>query len=506
MRKIVECVPNFSEGQNPDVIEGIVKQIEEVAGVRVLDVESDPDHNRTVVTFVGPPKAVEEAAFRGIAAAAERIDMEKHRGAHPRMGATDVVPFVPVRGVTMEECVEMARRLGERVGRELGIPVYLYEAAATRPERRNLADVRRGEYEGLKTEIGRNRDRAPDFGPAEMGHAGATAIGARPFLIAFNVNLNTSDVGVAKAIAKAVRHSSGGFRHVKALGVPAGGVVQVTMNMTDYRRTPLHRVFEAIRAEAARSGVSVIGSEIVGLAPSEALVDAAKWYLGLHGFASEQILENRLAEEAEDWVPWSVLDAVAAPSATPAGGSVAALAGALSAALVQMYAGLTLGKAAYAEVAEEMERARQRAERLRAELAEAAREDSEAYRRVMEAYRLPKGTDAEKARRSAVIQDALLRAAEVPMRVARLSVEVLENLREVVRKGNVNCLCDGGVAAYMARAALQGSLLNVAVNVKDIEDAGVAETLRSEAATLRKEGEALAEEVERLVAEAVDAS
>ena len=303
MSKIVECVPNFSEGRDSEVIARIVKPMEEVAGVRVLGVESDADHNRTVVTLVGPPQAVEEAAFRGIAAAAQQIDMETHKGAHPRMGATDVVPFVPVRGVTMQECAEMARRLGERVGRELGIPVYLYEEAATRPERKNLADVRRGEYEGLREEIGANPDRAPDFGPAEMGAAGATAIGARPFLIAFNVNLNTSDLSVAKAIAKAVRHSSGGFRHVKAFGVPVGGAVQVTMNMTDYRSTPLHRVFEAIRAEAARLGTSVSGSEIVGLAPSEALVDAARWYLGLHGFDDAQILENRLAEEAEDWTP-----------------------------------------------------------------------------------------------------------------------------------------------------------------------------------------------------------
>lgn len=504
--KIVECVPNFSEGRDPEVVARIVKPMEEVAGVRVLGVESDADHNRTVVTLVGAPQAVEEAAFRGIAAAAQQIDMETHKGAHPRMGATDVVPFVPVRGVTMQECVEMARRLGERVGRELRIPVYLYEEAATRPERRNLADVRRGEYEGLREEIGGNPDRAPDFGPAEMGAAGATAIGARPFLIAFNVNLDTSDLSVAKAIARAVRHSSGGFRYVKALGVPAGGAVQVTMNMTDYRRTPLHRVFEAIRTEAARFGASVIGSEIVGLAPSEALVDAARWYLGLHDFADAQILENRLAEETEDWTPWSALDAVAAPTATPGGGSVAALAGALAAALVQMYAGLTLGKSAYADTADEMEQARQRAERLRADLARAARDDSQAYRQVMEAYRLPKATDAEKAHRAAAIQAALLAAAEVPMQVARLSVEVLEAALEVTRKGNVNCLCDGGVAGYMARAALRGALLNVAVNARDIKDADTADALRAEAAALRTKGEALADALDGLVTEGMNAS
>jgi len=506
VRKIVECVPNFSEGRNAEVVEQIVGQMEEVAGVRVLDVESDADHNRTVVTLVGPPQAVEEAAFRGIEAAAKRIDMDEHRGAHPRMGATDVVPFVPVRGVSMEECVEMARRLGERVGWELKIPVYLYEAAATRPERQNLADVRRGEYEGLKKEMGSNPDRAPDFGPARIGSAGATAIGARPFLIAFNVNLNSSDVEVAKAIARAVRHSSGGFRYVKALGVPAGGVVQVTMNMTDYRRTPLYRVFEAIRTEAARYGVSVIASEIVGLAPSEALVGAAKWYLGLHDFDDAQILENRLAEDAEDWVPWSTLDAVAAPTATPGGGSVAALAGALAAALVQMHAGLTLGKPAFAEVEPEMQEIRRRAEALRGTLAEAAQEDSDSYGAVMQAFAMPKGTDLEKGTRREAIQKALIYAAEVPMQVARLSVETLELAKRVAAQGNPSCICDSGVAGSMARAAVQGALLNVAVNLKDIKDAGVAESLRAAMEALRQRGEALADELEGLVGERMNAS
>jgi len=247
--------------------------------------------------MVGEPEAVEEAAFLGIAKAAQLIDMDEHRGPHPRMGATDGVPFVPVRGVTMAECVEMARRLGERVGRELGIPVYLYGEAATRPERRDLAAVRRGEYEGLKAEIEGNPDRVPDFGPRRLGKAGAVAIGARPPLIAFNVYLGTDDVGIAKAIARAVRHSSGGLRYVKALGLLVEGRAQVSMNLTDYRRTPIHRVMEMIRREAARYGVAVVSSEIVGLVPNEALVDAARFYLQLDGFSSDQILENRLASE-----------------------------------------------------------------------------------------------------------------------------------------------------------------------------------------------------------------
>jgi glutamate formiminotransferase len=296
MKRIVECVPNFSEGRRKEVIDQIVGALASVEGVRVLDVQSDADHNRSVVTMVGEPEAVEEAAFQGIERAARLIDMDQHQGEHPRMGATDVVPFVPIAGVTMVDCVEMARRLGERVGRELVIPVYLYEEAASRPERRNLADVRRGEYEGLRVEIETDPHRAPDFGPARVGKAGATAIGARPPLVAFNVYLNTDDVAIAKAIARAVRHSSGGLRYVKALGLLVEGRAQVSMNLTDHRQTPIHRVVEMIRREAARYGVTIVSSEVVGLIPNEALLDAARFYLQLDGFSSDQILENRLAE------------------------------------------------------------------------------------------------------------------------------------------------------------------------------------------------------------------
>jgi glutamate formiminotransferase len=296
VKRIIECVPNFSEGRRREIIDQIVRALASVEGVRVLDVQSDVDHNRSVVTMVGEPEAVEEAAFRGIERAAQLIDMHQHQGEHPRMGATDVVPFVPIAGVTMADCVEIARRLGERVGRELSIPVYLYEEAAARPERRNLADVRQGEYEGLKAEIETDPHRAPDFGPARMGKAGATAIGARPPLIAFNVYLNTDDVAIAKAIARAVRHSSGGLRYVKALGLLVEGRAQVSMNLTNYRQTPIHRVVEMIRREAARYGAAIVSSEVVGLMPNEALVDAARFYLQLDGFSPEQVLENRLAE------------------------------------------------------------------------------------------------------------------------------------------------------------------------------------------------------------------
>ena len=294
VKKIVECVPNFSEGRRQPVIDAIANAIGGVPDVCVLDVQSDADHNRTVVTFVGGPEAVVEGAFQGIAAAAQLIDLDHHRGEHPRIGAADVVPLVPVSGVTMEDCVALARQLGQRVGEELDIPVYLYEEAATRPDRRNLANVRRGGYEGLKEEILTNTDRAPDFGPARLGPAGATVIGARPFLIAYNVFLTTEDVDIARRIARAVRHSNGGLRYVKALGLLVEGKAQVSMNLTDYRRTPVHRVVEMIRREAARYGVSIERSELIGLIPQQALLDAAQWYLQLDGFASDQVLEIKL--------------------------------------------------------------------------------------------------------------------------------------------------------------------------------------------------------------------
>ena len=298
MKRIVQCVPNFSEGRRQDVIDSIVAAMSRTPGAQVLDAQSDLDHNRSVVTLVGGPQAMVEAVFQGIARAAELIDMNHHRGAHPRMGATDVVPFVPVHNLTLDDCAALARQLGGRVGTELGIPVYLYESAASRPDRHNLAQVRRGEYEGLSKEIGTDPDRLPDFGPASMGAAGATAIGARFPLVAFNVYLNTDDVAAAKTIARAVRHSSGGLRCVKALGMLVEGQAQVSMNLTNYRLTPIHRVVELIRAEADRFGVSVTRSEVVGLLPAEALLDAAQFYLQLHGFHPDQVLENRLSDDA----------------------------------------------------------------------------------------------------------------------------------------------------------------------------------------------------------------
>lgn len=296
MQRIVECVPNFSEGRRPEVLNAIAEAIRSHTDVRLLDIERDADHNRSVFTLVSPPEALVPAMFDAIKTAAGLINLDQHRGQHPRIGATDVVPFVPVRGVTMEECIALARELGRRVGDELGIPVYLYEQAATRPERVNLADVRRGEYEGLKAEIEKDADRAPDFGPARLSTAGATVIGARAPLIAFNVYLNTSNVEIAKAIAKAIRYSNGGLRYVKALGLLVNGKAQVSMNLTDFTKTPVHRVVELVRLEAARYGVTVESSELVGMIPQQALIDAAAWYLQLHNLESSMVLEDRLVE------------------------------------------------------------------------------------------------------------------------------------------------------------------------------------------------------------------
>lgn len=480
---LVECVPNFSEARRPQVVEAIVDSIRSIAGVRVLDRHSDLDHNRSVVTFAGPPQAVEEAAFRGIARAAELIDLNVHTGEHPRIGAADVVPFVPISGVTMQDCVEMARRLGRRVGEELGIPVFLYERAATRPERQNLEDIRRGEYEALKEEIAIDPARAPDFGPARLGPAGACVIGARPFLIAFNVYLTTDDVSIAEKVARAIRHSSGGLRYVKALGMLVEGRAQVSMNLTDYRKTPVARVVELIRREAARYGVGVHHSELVGLIPQEALVDVAVWHLQLDQFRPEQVLEGRLYEAfggpaaAEQVAPASLaekernfLEALAAPTPTPGGGSASAAAGAAAAALVAMVARLTIGKKKYADVEARMRSIVDQAEALRASLIAAVEEDAAAFEGVLKAGRLPKDNPEQQATRAAALQAASLEAARTPLRVATMAVQVLELAGQVIAHGNLAAICDGGSAAALAQAALTGAALNVRINLAGLRD------------------------------------
>lgn len=296
MSKIVECVPNFSEGRNHGVIDAITAEVKKVEGVTLLNIQSDASHNRTVVTFVGEPQRVKQAAFNACAKATELIDMEQHHGEHPRIGATDVIPFIPVSDVTIEECVELANELGQEIAEKLGVPVYMYEAAAKKAERIKLPDVRRGQYEGLKEEIS-NPERQPDYGPARMhATAGATVVGARQFLIAYNINLNTSDVTIAKKIATAIREAKGGYKYCRAMGImiEERNMAQVTINMVNYEGTPLHRVFETVKSEAARYGVNVIGSEIVGLAPLQALLDAAAFYLRLEDFSRKQIMEENI--------------------------------------------------------------------------------------------------------------------------------------------------------------------------------------------------------------------
>ncbi len=492
-QKIVECVPNFSEGRREPIIQALIRAVRSVPGAMLLDRHSDPDHNRTVLTFAGEPEAVLQAAFAAIRAAAELIDLNHHQGEHPRIGATDVVPFVPIAGVTMQECVQLARRLGQRVGDELGIPVYLYEAAATRPERVNLENIRRGEYEGLKESIGRDPDRQPDFGPARLGPAGATVIGARQPLIAYNVYLHTEDVQIARRIARAVRHSSGGLRYVKALGMLVEGRAQVSMNLTDYRRTPVARVVEAIRREAARYGVAIHHSELVGLIPQQALIDAAQWYLQLDDFQPDQVLETRLQEAIRQasGEKLALLQELAAATPTPGGGSAAAYACAMGASLAAMVARLTLGKKKYQAVETEMGEILERALALQGELAAAVQQDAQAFEAVLQAFRMPKDTEAEKAARALAIQNATLQAARVPLEVARKGLQVMELAARALNSGNRNAASDAYSGLQLANAGVAAALANVRINASALEDHAARQELEREAGQIQEQARKL---------------
>lgn len=474
MSKIVECIPNFSEARRPEVVDQIAAAVKSVPEVSLLDRSSDNDHNRTVLTFAGPPKPVAEAAFRAIKVAGELINLDEHEGEHPRIGATDVVPFVPISNVTMDECVSLAHELGARVGRELEIPVFFYEYAAKQPERVRLEKIRKGQYEALKAEVGMPDQRIPDEGPRHIPTAGATVIGARDPLIAFNVYLTTDDVSIAKKIGRAVRHSSGGFAFVKGMGVLVDGLAQVSMNLTNFHKTPIARVVEFIRREAHRYGVAIHHSELVGLIPQEALVDAAVWYTQLDQFEKDQILETRLyaAQKKADF-----LDEVAAGKPTPGGGSAAAYSAALGAGLVAMVARLSMGKKKYAKVKEEMQAILAEAEALRAKLTAAVEEDAASFNAIMQAFRLPKNTEKEKAARSQAIQEATLYAAEVPLETATNAVRVMELVLEVAKGGNANAITDGASGAAMARAALTSAGYNVRINVSSLKDKEKAEEL-----------------------------
>jgi glutamate formiminotransferase len=469
---LVECVPNFSEGRDPAKVDAIVAAMK-IPGVYLLDREMDSDHNRSVITLVGDREAIQEAAIRGVGKAAELIDLTQHQGAHPRMGATDVVPFIPIDGVTIEDCVAMARHVGAEIAKRFQIPVYLYEAAATTPERQNLENIRRGQFEGIRAEIATNPARRPDFGePRVHPTAGATVVGARKFLIAYNVFLNTPDVTIAKKVAKAVRFSSGGLRFVKGAGFLVRGLAQVSMNLTDFDETPIHRVFECVKREAARYGVTPVSSEIVGLIPKRALEQAAEWFLQIENFDSSLILENRLAAVMGGKIAVAnknaglragvepFIEQLAAPTATPGGGSAAAATAAMSAALASMVASMSRGKKAYVQYETQLSEAIARLSQLREELKSAIDADAESYNVVMKAYKSakePGGNDA--------IGAALRQATSVPLGVAEKVFEVSGIAAKVKPITNPNMKSDLTTSIALAKAALEGALANVEINL-----------------------------------------
>lgn len=536
--KLVECVPNFSEGRDRNILDAIAAAITSVEGVRLLDVDPGAATNRTVVTFVGSIEAAEQAAFLAVKEAAARIDMRRHTGAHARMGATDVCPFVPLGETTMAECVAIARRLGRRIGEELGIPVYLYEEAAATPGRRSLADIRRGEYEGLADKL-KEPAWKPDFGPASPNaKSGATAVGAREFLIAYNVNLNTRDRRLANRIAqeiretgrprrdpdgKAVRDASGAIltepgssmlETVRATGwyIEEFARAQVSINLTDYKTTPPHAAFEAVEREAAALGLRVTGSEIVGLVPLEAIRMAGRHYLARQGKSPAQP-EAELVRVAiqslglEDVSPFdparkiiehtvagarplasSSLDEftteVSSPSPAPGGGSVAALAGALAGALTAMVASITYDKKGFEASRDELARIGTEAHAVKARLQDGVDADARAFDGLLEANRMPRGTEEERGAREEVIRKATLGAIEVPLSVMKDSASALDLAGEIAERGVPSALSDAGVAALMAAAAVEAAYYNVTINLAGLTDAPRAARIRDDAREL----------------------
>lgn len=545
--KLVECVPNFSEGRDRSIIDAIARVVESVSGAKLLDVDPGADTNRTVYTFVGSPEAVSEAALKAAEKAAELIDMSRHKGAHPRMGALDVCPIVPVSGVTMDECVEIARDLGRRMAAALQVPIYFYEYAATRESRRSLADIRAGEYEGLERKLA-NPEWAPDAGPATFNaRYGATVVGAREFLIAYNVNLNTRDRKLANEIALNIRENGrlkkdaqgksvigadgqpervpGRLKAVRAIGwyIDQYRQAQVSINLLSYRTTPLHVVFETVRDEAERLGLLVTGSELVGMAPLEPLVEAGRFYLRKQrkspGAPERELVElavrslglDQLApfDPAKKIVEYAVrtpaplmsltterfVDEVSNESPAPGGGSVAALCGSLSAALSAMVANVTVGKAGYEQVWEPLATLSLRAQTLKAALAQAVDDDTQAFNGVIEANRLPKATAEQQAARAEAIDRAYQGAAQVPLSSARLCLEALEIAKDAAAMGNRNSSSDAAVAALTARAGVEGSVLNVLTNLGSIQNEAFKRSAREEAARLGDSARRLCDEI-----------
>ncbi len=552
-RKIIECVPNFSEGRDMQVIGQITAEIEKIEGVNLLNVDPGEATNRTVVTFVGNPEAVVEAAFQAIKKAAEVIDMRHHHGEHPRMGATDVCPLVPISNITMEECVQLARGLAERVGEELGIPVYCYENAAFRPERRNLANCRAGEYEGIAEKF-QNPEWKPDFGPAtfndRVAHTGCTMIGARDFLVAINFNLNTTSTRRANAIAFDVREKGrkkrigdpiigkvardengkeiwipGTLKGCKAIGwfIKEYGIAQVSMNVTNISQTPVHVAFDEVCRSAQNRGIRVTGSEIVGLIPKKVLIDAGKYYLKKQkrslGVSESEIIKIAIKSMGlDDLKPFNPrekvieylmddADAVGGPrklvdmtcagfafetaseSPAPGGGSVSAYMGALGAALGTMVANLSSHKPGWDADWEKFSLWAEKGEYIIEQMLHLVDEDTNSFNRIMDAFGMPKGSDEEKTARNAAIQEATLYAARVPLETMTIAFSAFGLAEAMASEGNPNSVSDAGVGALAIWAAVQGAWLNVRINAADLKDRAVADALLEEAASIAAEAD-----------------
>jgi glutamate formiminotransferase/formiminotetrahydrofolate cyclodeaminase len=502
MNKIVECIPNFSEGRDSSIVNAIASAIASVSNVVVLDQTMDSDHHRSVITFAGEPESVLEAAVLAAARAVELIDLNHHTGEHPRIGALDVLPFVPIKGVTMTDCVALARRAGERIARELRVPVYLYEHAATRPDRIDLANVRRGEFEGLREVIAVNPESAPDFGEAKVHPtAGAVAVGARAPLIAYNINLATEDLTIAKNIARAIRGRDGGLRYVKALGfeLAARRQVQVSMNLVNYEATPLFRVFEMVKREADRYGVHIAGSEIIGLIPQAALNACADFYLQIENFSADLVLEQRLQAALDEAEPRdssfepslsSFVDEVAAGSETPGSGSVAALVGVLAASLGAMVCKLVDSDDP------EIEEILAELEDLRADLQVAVAEDTESFARVLDAQALPETTEAERFARQNAIEETTKGALAVPLRVAEAALRAMELLHELSEMGDAEMFPELPAGAQLALAAMRGAYYNVCAILDAIGDADFTQARHGDVEEMIVRGQELADEIE----------
>jgi glutamate formiminotransferase/formiminotetrahydrofolate cyclodeaminase len=500
MKRLIECVPNFSEGRDPAKVDALVQVMSSVPGVYVLDREMDADHNRCVITLAGEPEAVGEAAILGAGKALELIDMNVHKGAHPRVGATDVVPFIPVEGVSLDDCVALAKRVGNEIWKRHRIPIFFYEAAATRPDRVNLENVRKGQYEGLREELKKNHDRQPDIGEPKLHPtAGVTVVGARKFLVAYNVNLNTPDINIANKIARAIRFSNGGFRYVKSMGVDlkARNLAQVSINLTDYEQTPMHRVYAAVKREAERYGVMPVGSEIVGLVPKKALEMAADYFLQLEDFSPSQVFENKLAAaltgtplEAKEGklaqLARPFVQAVADPSPTPGGGSASAFAAALAAALGQMVAGLSRKKKSQILHVDKLSEQVDALRKIADELTSAIDRDARSYDAVMAAFKLPQGTPEEKDARDAAIQAATKDASEVPLEVAEKTAALIDRLVQLEPISAASMKSDLLVARLMGVAGAKGALANVEINLEGLKDAAYVAQMRAKVDELRK--------------------